>query len=295
MKKGTVFDIQRFSLHDGPGVRTTVFLKGCPLRCLWCHNPEGLSPAVQIRYDSEKCIGCMDCTAICNSHKSADGRHYFDRTECASCKKCTGVCPTGALSAVGREMTADEVMEIVLKDKKYYKDGGGLTLSGGEPLLQSDFSLEILKIARENGINTAMETSGFSSPDVFSKVSAECDLVLFDIKLTDPGKHREYTGVSNEIILENLMSCTSPVILRCPVIPGINDNAEHFDGIAKLAGKVKDLKEIHIEPYHTLGLEKLSPLGMESAFRASPMTVPAAEEICEILRKRVKVPVKVSK
>ncbi len=297
MLKGTIFDIQRFSLHDGPGVRTTVFFKGCPLRCSWCHNPEGLSPRPQIRYDSEKCIGCMECASVCTCHK-AEEYHIFDRDECRNCGKCTTVCPAGALELVGHEMTVGEVMEKVLADRKYYTDGGGMTLSGGEPLLQSDFARSLLLEARKEGIGTALETCGFADNDVFSGVASLCDLLLFDIKLTDEAEHVKYTGASNEKILENLRTAGEagvPVILRCPIIPGINDTERHLDGIARLANNMKSVYEIHIEPYHTMGLSKLDPLGMAEAFRVGPMTAAAAEETCRELKKRVNIPVKVSK
>lgn len=297
MQKGTIFDIQRFSLHDGPGVRTTVFMKGCPLRCVWCHNPEGLSPRPQIRYDSEKCMGCMECVSVCVCHK-AEEYHVFYRDGCTNCGRCAEVCPTGALETVGREMTVGEVMEKVLADRKYYTDGGGMTLSGGEPTAQAEFARSLLAEAKKAGIGTAIETCGFAENDVFMSVASLCDLLLFDIKLTDEAEHVKYTGVSNEKILENLRTAGDagiPVILRCPIIPGINDTKEHLDGIAELLNKAKSVFEIHIEPYHTLGLSKTASLGMAETFRREPMSVNDAENLCLKLKERVNIPVKVSK
>ncbi|MDD6094589.1 MAG: glycyl-radical enzyme activating protein [Clostridia bacterium] len=295
---GTVFDIQRFSLHDGPGVRTTVFLKGCPLRCRWCHNPEGLSPYPQISYDPSRCIGCMECAGVCSCHRSQGSFHVFDRTLCRSCGRCATVCPSHALEPAGREMTVDEVMKTVLADKRYYKADGGMTVSGGEPLFQPEFTEALLSAARAQGINTAVETCGYADGETFIKIASLAHILLFDFKLDGEAEHIKYTGVSNRIIKENLCTAADmdiPIILRCPLVPGVNDTEKHIESIAETANSLKSVREIHIEPYHTLGLSKAELFGMKSSFAASPVTVPDAEKICEKLRKLTHKKVKVSK
>lgn len=298
MAVGTVFDIQRFSLHDGPGVRTTVFLKGCPLRCRWCHNPEGLSPYPQISYDPSLCIGCMECAGVCPCHRSQDSFHVFDRTLCRSCGRCAAVCSSHALEQAGREMTVDQVMKTVLADKKYYKSGGGMTVSGGEPLFQPEFTEALLSAARAQGINTAVETCGYADRETFIRIASLANILLFDFKLDDEAYHIEYTGVSNRKIKENLRTAAEmdiPIILRCPIIPGVNDTQKHFESIAETSNSLKSVFEIHIEPYHTLGISKSELLGMKSSFSASPVTVANAEIICEKLRKLTHKKVRVSK
>lgn len=298
MLTGTVFDIQRFSLHDGPGVRTTVFLKGCPLKCMWCHNPEGLSKKPQLRYNSSACIGCLDCTALCSCHGDANGRHFFSREKCTVCGRCADACPAGAMELVGREMTVDQVMEKVLADKKYYGETGGITVSGGEPLFQSDFTEALLRRAKEENIHTAIETSGYCTEAVFSKIAPLCDLLLMDYKIRDEEAHLRYTGVSSEPIRKNYALAARlgvPVILRCPIIPGVNDNEHHLQGIARAAASISTVREIHIEPYHTLGLTKTAPLGMESKFSAEPLPVSEAQKLCEMLKNLTPVKVRISK
>ena len=218
---GLVFNIQKFCVNDGPGIRTTVFFKGCPLRCRWCHNPESQSCEQEPMYENEMC---------------------------------------------GKQMTVQEVLDEVLKDKIFYENsGGGLTVSGGEPLMQFDFAYELLKEAKQKGIHTCVETCGFCQKDKITKIAEFTDIFLFDWKLTDSKLHKEYIGADNDVILENLKaidSLNSKIILRCPIIPKVNDTEDHFNGIAKVADSLKNILAIEIEPYHSLGSNKYEKLGL---------------------------------
>lgn len=248
--QGTIFNIQRFCVNDGPGIRTTVFLKGCPLSCVWCHNPESQRFEPEILFYKDKCTGCGRCKCV-----TAADRDF--------------VCFNGAKEICGKTVSADEVTAEVLKDKPFYENsGGGVTLSGGEPLAQYDFSLELLKKAKENGIHTAVETCGYEEKSKILEIAKYVDLFLFDCKETDPELHKEYTGFDNKIILENLKALSdagSKIILRCPIIPGFNDRAEHFKGISEIADKFSGIEHIEIEPFHPLGESKYSALNREYA------------------------------
>lgn len=242
---GTIFDIQRFCIHDGPGIRTTVFMKGCPLKCIWCHNPEGQSRTREIMFYQERCTKCGLCMKS-NLDKSF-------------------VCPNEAKIICGKELKIDYVIKNVLKDNIFYqKSGGGVTLSGGEPLYQYEFCLELLKEFKRCGLHTAVETCGFVNSDAIVNVAKHTDLFLFDYKETDAQKHRRFTGVDNLLILENLSLLNKlgiDIILRCPIIKGINDNKEHFEGITAIAEKYENIRQIDIEPYHPLGETKNMALG----------------------------------
>jgi len=272
---GTVFNIQRFSLFDGPGVRTVVFLKGCPLRCIWCHNPEGLSMERQIMYNADRCIGCGACVEVCEPgcHIIKDGFHIYDRSRCIGCGKCAEVCYSLALTAEGSYMTVDDVMDTVLRDADVYRDsGGGMTLSGGEPLMQGAFAIELMKAAKENGLHTCIETSGFGSAEVLTEIASYTDLFLLDYKVTGDEAHKKLCGVPQTPILHNLDLLDrlgASIVLRCPLIPDINGTAEHMEGIAKtVLSHPGSIKEIHIEPYHRLGISKAAQLGMKPTYEA---------------------------
>lgn len=272
---GRIFNIQRFSLFDGPGVRTVVFLKGCPLRCVWCHNPEGFSPQAQIMYNSDRCIGCGACVNVCQKgcHTIHGGTHIFDRTNCVSCGACAKACFSLSLTIEGKEMTVDEVMDIVARDKHIYRDsGGGLTLSGGEPLMQGAFSVALLKAAQQQGIHTCVETSGFGSSDTLREMASCTDLFLFDYKITGDAAHANYCGVPSVPILRNLAlldRLEKAVVLRCPLIPGVNDTNAHLEGIAETAlANTHSVSQIHIEPYHRLGISKSRQLGLTPGYEA---------------------------
>lgn len=285
MEKGIVFNIQKFSLHDGPGIRTTVFLKGCPLRCPWCHNPEGLEIQQEVAYTARKCIGCGGCL-ICENRchtVSKEKGHLYLRSNCTVCGKCLDRCCTGALELIGKENTVEEVITKVLADKAFYeKSGGGMTVSGGEPLFQPTFTRALLASAKEKGLHTAMETSGFASHEVFTSVLPYLDLLLFDYKVTGENAYQEITGVPFAPILRNLHTASDfgmPIILRCPIIPGVNDNETHYDAIAALANEISGVIRVDLEPYHALGTGKLERFDKVNDFIAEP---PSKEQMQEI-------------
>ncbi len=264
--KGTIFNIQKFCVNDGTGIRTVVFLKGCPLNCVWCHNPESRSATPQIMFRKDKCTGCKRCAAVCPNgcHLFTGDTHIFERQNCSECFLCA---ETGceALERVGREVSADEVIAEAMKDKIFYDNsGGGITLSGGEPLYRFGFAAEILKKAKENGLHTAIETCGFTSEENIRKISEYVDLFLFDYKETNAKLHKAFTGVDNDVIVGNLSLLNDmgkSIVLRCPIIPDCNDRKEHFEGICNAANKFENILRVEIEPYHSLGEDKYAALG----------------------------------
>ncbi len=274
--QGTIIKISRFCTDDGPGIRTVVFLKGCPLRCAWCHNPESQKKTPENMYDSKKCVHCKGCARVCKSgcHTFSENTHTFHAEKCTACGKCSLVCPTKAMTFVGTPVTDDEIWEEIQKDLVFYKtSGGGVTISGGEPLYQPEFTREILKKCRENGIHTAIETSGFAPAAAVKSVLAYCDLVLFDIKETDAENHKKYTGVSSGRILENLKLINElriPFILRLPIIPGINAREEHFRAVKRIAESMQFCKGTEVMPYHILGAYKYELLQTEYACAGIP-------------------------
>jgi glycyl-radical enzyme activating protein len=283
-RKSLVFDIQRASLHDGPGIRTTVFLKGCPLHCLWCHNPEAASFERQLFFYYDKCRYCGDCERVCTRsvHHVENDRHTIDYAHCDFCGDCIAACSQRALKIVGAEMSVDEVMREVLADSDFYEvTGGGMTLSGGEPLAHLEFSLELLKACRQAGIGTCIETSGYASLEKVKKVFPLVDVWLFDYKITGSAQHQQFTGVSNERILSNLdwvYRSEASIILRCPIIPGVNDTQAHFEGIRALDLKYPGLKMIEILPYHDMGNSKRISLGKELTLPDVRTAVPTAKD-----------------
>jgi len=285
LTSGLVLSIERCSLHDGPGLRTTVFFKGCPLSCLWCHNPESKSFKPEIFYFDEKCVRCGLCRDACGNHSIINTEHIINRENCtvesAACGKCVSVCLQSALEIKGMTMPAQDVINIVLKDIKYYKQsGGGLTLSGGEPLAQFDFALELLRLAKENGINTCLETSGHAPTEKLLSIVPYVDLFLFDFKESNDDKHKKVTGVSNRLIMENLFSVDktgAKIILRCPVIPSFNERDDHFTAIAKTANDLQNIIAVNIMPYHPMGASKASRAGLK--YLVDEIGFPSNEQI----------------
>lgn len=264
--RGCVFNIQKFCTNDGPGIRTSVFLKGCPLDCLWCHNPESKSAKVEIAYKSNLCGFCGTCQDVCprGVHQVRSASHILDRSACTVCEACADACPSGALEAVGALMTADEVMAEVIKDKPFYRQEGGITMSGGEPFMQFEFLCELLRLSRSNGIHTCVDTCGYVAPRRLMEIAGMVDLFLFDYKITDPEIHKKYTGASNDLILSNLFSIDeagAKIILRCPIITGVNDDDDHLRGIADLAGKCHGIQRVELMAYHSLGESKAKHIG----------------------------------
>ena len=286
---GTIFNIQKFSINDGPGIRTTVFLKGCPLSCLWCHNPESKLTKREIMYDEKKCIGCARCATVCKNgaHSFDGGVHAYLRADCSACGECTAECVAEAVSVVGEEKTASEVIAEVMKDKMFYDtSGGGLTVSGGEPMMQFDFTYELLRLAKESGLHTCIETCGYAKRENYEKILPLVDIFLFDYKETSPERHKEYTGVTNDLILENLRfidEMGAKTVLRCPIIPTLNDREEHFLGIAKTASSLKNIIEINVEPYHPLGSGKSEMLGKDYVLKE--LTFPEEKTVDEWIEK----------
>lgn len=262
MNKGIIFDLKRGSFHDGPGIRTVVFLKGCPLRCIWCHNPESLRREPELLYDGEKCLNCGQCVEICENqaHSLEDGRHNYFRNRCIVCGNCVGLCPAGALQVAGYEITDDEVVKLALQDILFYKNsGGGLTLSGGDPLMQKEFTISLLRKAKENGLHTCMDTCGYAPTDTLKMVMEYTNVFLFDIKETDSKRHKQCTGVGIKLVLDNLEYLNSNgknIILRCPIIPGINDRNEHLEAIKVLVRKYHSISGVELLKYHELGNHK---------------------------------------
>ena len=266
---GIISDIKRFAVHDGDGIRTTVFFKGCPLRCVWCHNPEGLESKPQTAYYSEKCINCGECITVCpqKAHKFTDGIHIFDRELCIGCGKCEKVCLGNALQFYGSQTTVEELLPILLQDKEFYENsGGGVTLSGGECLIYPDFCAELLKALKKEGIHTAVDTSGFVQRASFEKVMDYTDIFLYDIKSITESTHIKCTGKSNKIILENIKyidSCGKKTEIRVPFIPNFNDT--EMGKIAEFIKSLKNVTAVKLLPYHNYAGSKYLSLGLKNS------------------------------
>ncbi len=288
--RGIVFNIQHYSIHDGPGIRTSVFLKGCFLRCVWCQNPESQSKEPELYFFEERCTGCGSCVAVCpvQAIQVKDGKSFTERNICNGSGKCAPVCFNDARSIMGREMTANEVFQKVKGDELFYKrSNGGVTITGGEPLFQADFSRTILMLCKQAGIHTAIETCGFANWEIFKEVLRYTDLVLFDLKQMNSEKHREYTGVPNELILENVRKIVHdlkiPVRLRIPVIPGYNDSEQDIHDFAKfISGELDASLPVHFLAYHRLGESKYERLGITD--KNVSITPPSNEQMSELQR-----------
>jgi len=263
--KGLIFDIQRYSIHDGPGIRTLVFMKGCPLGCIWCCNPESQSPSQEIMVTPNKCIGCKKCVEVCPTGAAEKKDPLEARELCIVCGSCVKACPSTARQLVGHYMSLEEVIEEVEKDLLFYRrSGGGITVTGGEPLMQADFVRMLLKRCQEKGIHTALETCGYAEWEDFKKVLEYVDLTLYDIKYMNSEKHRELIGAGNELILQNAKKVAKlgkDMVIRVPVIPDCNDSLENMEAIAEFARTLEGVEEIHLLPYHRLGESKYDRLG----------------------------------
>lgn len=248
---GMIFDIQRFSVHDGPGIRTTVFMKGCPLRCMWCHNPEGLAAHQELQYFEDKCIGCGRCG---NRESLTDA----------------GKCPSGALKVTGRRISAEEAHAQIMKDRVFYQSDGGVTFSGGECLLQADFVREVSALSKKEGISTAIDTCGCVPWEAIEKTLSVCDMYLYDVKCITSETHKRFTGKDNHLILENLVrlsKCEKSILIRVPVIPGFNDSISEMEKTASFLSALANIQSVTFMPYHTLGAGKYKTLGKENPFQ----------------------------
>lgn len=291
--KVNIVEIKRFAVHDGDGIRTTVFFKGCPLKCLWCHNPETLSPKRQLAFYGHKCVMCGKCAEVCSLHNLSGGTHTIDKEKCVLCGRCAEVCPQSAIEIFGTEMTVDEVCTALIKDRSFYDEsGGGITLSGGECLLQSEACREILKEMKHCEINTAVDTCGFVAREAIDRVMPYTDTFLYDIKAIDVDVHKRCTGQPNGLILDNLMyidKSGAKTEIRIPYVPGYNDN--QIDKIGSFLAQLKNITGVRVLPYHNYAASKYAALGIEDTL---PKTLPSEAEISKAkdILKNYGIPVK---
>ncbi len=287
---GLVFNIMRFSLHDGPGIRTTVFLKGCPLRCSWCHNPESQSREPEIFYFGERCIHCGECVLACPHNALELDPLLLDHPEqCLRCGECVSACPGAARQLAGRWMTVAEVLTELLKDEVFYDEsGGGVTISGGEPLLQANFVEELLAACKARRLQTVLDTCGFANSEVLRRVSKHVDLFFFDLKVMDSEKHLHLTGVKNDLILKNLKMLAesgSAITVRVPILPGVNDDSENLDALSRYLSPL-GIRDIDLLPYHELGNGKYPRLNLSCGTAGvEPPTTMELETIAARLRR----------
>ena len=282
MLTGTIFDLKRYAINDGPGIRTAVFLKGCPLDCWWCHNPEGRSPYPQLMVRANHCCLCGECVKACPQGAiRLEDRIYTDTTLCQDCGACALVCVQGARELVGRSVTVPELVKEIERDVVFFdQSGGGVTLTGGEPLMQPRFACELLQACQAQGIHTVLDTSGYAQWDVVAQAAAHTDLFLYDLKLMDDVQHRKYTGVSNQRILSNLKRLVAGgarVIVRIPLIPGVNDDESNLRKTQQFLAGLPGLAGVEVLPYHDIAQAKYSAL--ELAYRLPELASPPAERV----------------
>uniref|UniRef100_UPI00359C7635 glycyl-radical enzyme activating protein n=1 Tax=Faecalicatena contorta TaxID=39482 RepID=UPI00359C7635 len=267
-QKGRIFDIQRFCVTDGPGIRTTVFFKGCPLRCKWCHNPESYLYDRQLSFLKTKCTLCGVCEAVCptGAHLFENGEHHIEYSRCISCGECQKVCCSYALELLGEDLTVEALAERILIDKRYYGEKGGVTFSGGEPMMQPEFVISLAKYLKSEGIHLCLETSGYAQTIWFEKILPYIDIFLYDYKASDPHEHRELTGRDNFLIMQNLdFLCGrgAHIILRCPLVKDVNDSEEHLQAIADISRKYEAVRGVEVMAYHNMGLSKAEQIGIK--------------------------------
>jgi pyruvate formate lyase activating enzyme len=281
---GVIFDVKHFAVHDGPGIRTTIFLKGCPLRCTWCHSPESQSPRPEIAYSPDQCIGCDACVEACPNGAQTLGPEKILRDLCTGCGSCAEACYAGALILYGRRATVEELIEEVGKDRLLYETSeGGVTISGGEPTMQPRFTSPLLKALKKEGYNTALDTSGHVEWMTLEKILEDVDLVLYDLKHMDPVPHEKMTGVPNWLILSNLRRLSKldkPLVVRVPVIPGFNNSPDDFRVMGKFLGEMGGVDTVELLPYHNLGAPKYAALGRE--YLLTDIQLPNPEKLAEL-------------
>jgi len=287
---GIIFNVQRFSVHDGPGIRTTIFFKGCPLNCLWCDNPEGQKAAPEIVFWEERCIHCETCIGVCpyNAIKTIGRRpKMIVKDRCTVCGRCLDTCYSRALEQIGRYVTVDEVLEEIERDRIFFEaGGGGVTASGGEPTVQPEFLSELFRRCKERQIHTALETCGYTEWGILEKILRYTDLVLYDIKDMDPVEHKKFVGVQNDLILENAKKISSqlvPMVVRIPIIPRCNDREDNIEATSRFISELRGVREVNLLPYHRFGEAKYKRLRLK--YRLKGLKPPREEHLQSIEEK----------